>query len=70
MSNPQQNLYLDFKNTFSSISITVSKDGRWYWLCEGGRKNSYWSENYFNSAADAEQDLITFLKNYEGFRNG
>ena len=70
MSNQQQNLYLDFKNTFSSISIVVSKDGRWYWLCEGGRKNSYWSENYFNSAADAEQDLITFLKNYEGFRNG
>jgi hypothetical protein len=70
MSNPQQNLYLDSKKVFSSISILVSKDGRWYWLCEGGRKNSYWSEDYFNSAADAEQDLITFLKNYERLRNG
>lgn len=67
MSNQQQSLYSDFKKIFSSISIVIGKKG-WYWLCEG--ENSYWSEDYFNSAADAEQNLITFLKNYEGFRNG
>lgn len=69
MLNQHQSLYLDFKKIFSSISIVIGKEG-WYWLCEGGRKNSYWSEDYFNSAADAEQNLITFLKNYERLRNG
>lgn len=66
MSNQQQSLYSDFEKIFY-ISIIIGKKG-WYWLCEG--EDSYRSEDYFNSAADAEQNLITFLKNYEGFRNG
>ena len=67
MLDQQQSLYSNFKKIFSSISIVLGKEG-WYWLCEG--ENSYWSEDYFNNATDAEQALITFLKNYEGFRNG
>jgi len=65
MSNQQQNLYLDFDR----ICIEYSKNG-WFWWVEKDNHTSSSIDRYFKSAADAEQDLITFLKNYEGFRNG
>lgn len=40
---------------------------RWYVIKPG---STLQSGDVYHSAADAEQDLITFLKNYEGFRNG
>ena len=44
--------------------------GKWFWRVKPIDDIHKFSDKYFKSAADAEQDLITFLKNYEGLRNG
>ena len=64
MSNRQQNLY----SGFDTCRIEYEDNG-WVWIVV---KESllHTSDRYFKSAADAEQALITFLKNYEGLRNG
>ena len=54
---------------FDRICIEYSKSG-WYWWVEKQEHCEISIPRFFKSAADAEQDLITFLKNYEGFRNG
>jgi len=64
MSNQQQNLYSDF----NTCRIEYEDDG-WVWITIKGSL-LHTSNRYFRNAADAEQDLITFLKNYERFRNG
>ena len=83
MSNQQQSLCSDsnfWKKArdyfISEVAIKVDKNGNWYWLCERPKKDFrdqdsfFWSPTSFPTAKDAEQDLITFLKNYEGLRNG
>ena len=83
MSNPQQSLYSDSnfwkkaRELFTTeVGIKADVHGNWYWVCERPKRDYkdhegfHWSPNSFPTAKDAEQDLITFLKNYEGFRNG
>jgi len=65
MSNQQLSLFSD-----SNCKIRIEWDEvgwRWYIMKPGSTTQS---GDVYHSAADAEQDLITFLKNYEGFRNG
>lgn len=65
MLDPQLSLFSD-----SNYKIKIEWDEvgwRWY-VTESGSTTQ--SGDVYRSAADAEQDLITFLKNYEGFRNG
>ena len=71
-SNQQLNSYLgsNFWKVFSGVVISLALNGQWFWRVEPRSGEWKFSDNYFKSAADAEQDLITFLKNYEGFRNG
>lgn len=71
MSDQQPNSYLgsNFRDIISEVAIMLAIT-KWYWRIKPVDKKCIFSDNYFNSAADAEQDLITFLKNYEGFRNG
>ena len=75
MSDQQQNLCSDSnfwkkaKRFFEDeIAIKIDKNDTWFWVCKGYIR--FYRRNGFKSAADAEQNLITFLKNYEGFRNG
>ena len=72
MSDQRQSLYSDSKirKEFEDIQIVLEIDGTWYWEVRYFDGKYKYSDNYYKSAADAEQDLITFLKNYEGFRNG
>lgn len=72
MSNQQLGSYLgsNFWRIFRNVDIKLSVDGTWFWSVEPRDSFLKVSDIYFKSAADAEQDLITFLKNYEGFRNG
>lgn len=57
-------------NFFDEIGILLDNNNMWFWSLKDIHNKYSCSEQYFKSAADAEQDLITFLKNYEGFRNG
>lgn len=66
MLNQQQSSSLGFKPETDFIRIKLNEDGTWNWIISFKSLKSI----TFKSAADAEQDLITFLKNYEGFRNG
>lgn len=59
-------MYSGFKPETDIIRIKLNEDGTWNWIISFKSLSSI----TFKSAADAEQDLITFLKNYEGFRNG
>lgn len=59
MSNPQLSLYSGFEP--GSIIISVTTTGVWYWRVRTDEE-TYYSDGWFNNAADAEQDLITFLK--------
>ena len=72
MSNQQLNSYLgsNFWKKISEVSIMLAIGGKWFWRVKPIDDVWKFSDDYFRSAADAEQDLITFLKNYEGFRNG
>lgn len=72
MSDQQQNSYLgsDFWKKISEVVILLALTGKWFWRVKPRDRGYIFSDSYFRSAADAEQDLITFLKNYEGFRNG
>lgn len=42
----------------------IYEDG-WRWIIECGYQ-SFWSHNSYKSAAEAEENLITFLKTWEG----
>lgn len=72
MLDQQVSSYLgsDFWKKISEVSIMLAIGGQWFWRVRPQDDAYKFSDNYFKSAADAEQDLITFLKNYEGFRNG
>jgi len=72
MSDQQPSSYLgsDFWKKISEVLILLALTGKWFWRVKSIDKGYIFSDKYFKSAADAEQDLITFLKNYEGFRNG
>jgi hypothetical protein len=65
MSNPQQSLYSDSKirKKFEDIQIVLELNGTWYWEVRYLNGEYKYSDNYYKNAADAEQDLITFLKN-------
>lgn len=57
-----------FSDSNYKIRIEWDEVGwRWYVMKPG---STLQSGDVYHSAADAEQDLITFLKNYEGLRNG
>jgi len=60
MLDQQQSLYSGFD---AFISMHVVKDKGWVWRIHTDDNHLYYSEIFFKSAADAEQDLITFLKN-------
>lgn len=72
MLDQQLNSYLgsNFWKKISEVSIMLAIGGQWFWRVRLQDDAYKFSDKYFKSAADAEQDLITFLKNYEGFRNG
>jgi hypothetical protein len=43
--------------------MVLELNGTWYWEVRYLNGEYKYSDNYYKSAADAEQDLITFLKN-------
>lgn len=65
MSDQQLNSYLgsNFWKIVSEVSIMLAIGGKWFWRVEPRDGALEFSDKYFISAADAEQDLITFLKN-------
>ena len=65
MSDQQVNSYLDsdFWKKISEVSIMLAIGGKWFWRVLPIDNEYKFSDDYFKSAADAEQDLITFLKN-------
>lgn len=72
MSDQQLNSCLDsnFWKKVEQVTIRLALNGEWFWRVVDKEGKALFSNAYFKYAADAEQDLITFLKNYEGFRNG
>lgn len=65
MSDQQLNSYLgsNFWKIVSEVSIMLAIGGKWFWRVKPRDGALEFSDKYFRSAADAEQDLITFLKN-------
>lgn len=72
MSDQQLNSYLgsNFWKVFSEVTLSLALNGQWFWRAKLRDSECKFSDKYFKSAANAEQDLITFLKNHEGLRNG
>lgn len=65
MSDQQQNSYLGFEfwKKVSEVTIRLALNGTWFWRVTDTNNVAHFSQRYFQYAADAEQDLITFLKN-------
>lgn len=65
MSNQQQNSYLGFNfwKKIESVTISLSLTGTWYWKVVDREGKASFSPKLFQYASDAEQDLITYLKN-------
>ena len=72
MSNPQLSSYSGFNlwSRYEEVGILLDSNNLWFWYIKDKNGIYTYPEQYFEYASDAEQDLITFLKNYERFRNG
>lgn len=65
MSDQPPNSYLGFEfwNKIQEVTIQLALTGVWFWKVIDKQREIYFSDKYFQYASDAEQDLITFLKN-------